>query len=188
MGRDNNTQVAARLGVSASTVGRWFTGTTPDPVQVVNFAREYDASPIAALLASGHLTKSDVERDVSFFDSSGLDEYSTATLIKEIESRLEVMGVYAGWVKSLVRDERAHAGLGPDMLRFLDPFTAPAKTDGSDFAQILPGGVQQKFAGNDIAFLQPRNVGGPGDDLEDLDETAGETTVQHEEDTDDYTP
>lgn len=188
MGRDNQSQVAAKLGVSGSTVGRWMTGTTPDPSQVLSFARQYGASSLEALLAAGHISKADIEKEVSFTEPTGLQEYSTSVLLEEVSNRLEIMGEYAGWIRGIAHGANSPAGLGLDALRYVDPFTAPASADGMDFVQPLQPHVEEAGTIDDMQMyrLRKKNVGGPAQD--ELDEAAGESNIRHEEDEDDYTP
>lgn len=50
--------IASRMGVSQSTVSRWFTGdrdNRPSAALAVDFARAYRGNPVHALVAAGYL-------------------------------------------------------------------------------------------------------------------------------------
>lgn len=78
------------VGASQSAISRWMTGKTaaPSAEKVIDFARAVGDSPVAALIASGHLRASDVEQAVRLSaDLPGLD---ADALLIELGRRLGV--------------------------------------------------------------------------------------------------
>jgi transcriptional regulator with XRE-family HTH domain len=65
IGDDDQTTVAARVGVSQPTVGRWLKGMVPDPGTVAALAEEYGRSVPEAFVAAGMLTVDQVGRSLS---------------------------------------------------------------------------------------------------------------------------
>jgi transcriptional regulator with XRE-family HTH domain len=65
IGDDDQTTVAARVGVSQPTVGRWLKGMVPDPGAVAALAEEYGRSVPEAFVAAGMLTVDQVGRSLS---------------------------------------------------------------------------------------------------------------------------
>lgn len=85
---DLNTVIAEKVGVDPATIGRWRTGSfAPKPRQVVEYARAYGQSPIAALIGSGYLTPEEAGIEVSVPDVS-LTDFSDSVLIDEVSRRL----------------------------------------------------------------------------------------------------
>lgn len=56
---DTLADVARRLNIARSTIGRWDNGQIPSPQEVIRFARVYNRSPVRALTAAGYLDPSD---------------------------------------------------------------------------------------------------------------------------------
>ena len=54
-------EAARRSNLSRSTITRWMAGSTPDPKDVIRFARAYGRSPGSALVAAGYLTDADLD-------------------------------------------------------------------------------------------------------------------------------
>lgn len=65
VGDDDQTTVAARVGVSQTTVSRWLKGMVPDPGTVAALAEEYGRSVPEAFVAAGMLTVDQVGRSMS---------------------------------------------------------------------------------------------------------------------------
>jgi transcriptional regulator with XRE-family HTH domain len=78
-------QIASRIGVSASNVGRWIRGEPGQPAaeNVIAFAKAFSRPPLEALTAAGYFTPSEV---VPKFRSP-LSEYSTSELFEELRKR-----------------------------------------------------------------------------------------------------
>lgn len=89
-GGENNLEIAARVGVSAVTVGRWKTGVTnePSPLDVVKYARAYGLNPLAAFIAIGYANADDLGVTVSV-PAITLADFSLIELAREIASRME---------------------------------------------------------------------------------------------------
>ena len=189
--------IAGKIPVDPATVGRWMSGsTTPQPLQVIAFARAYGLSPIPGLIAAGYLTPEDVGDGVVIQSTPTLDGIATHVLVDELERRLEVMSDYAGWIRSIASGDYSPAHLSADVLRYIDPAQPPANVRGEDFLEVLSphleetreiDGHQLYRPVNDIADARrARSVGTPSHT--DEAEAAAETDIPHEEDTDDYTP
>ena len=54
-------EAARRANLSRSTITRWLAGSTPDPKDVIRFARAYGRSPQTALVTAGYLDKGEVD-------------------------------------------------------------------------------------------------------------------------------
>lgn len=71
-------EAARRTNLSRSTLTRWLAGSTPDPKDVIRFARAYGRPPGSALVAAGYLTTEDLEGEqydiASVPDETLLDE------------------------------------------------------------------------------------------------------------------
>lgn len=130
--------IAEKVGVSASTVGRWRTGEIdPKPRQVAAFARAYGKSPLAALVAAGYLSEEDLEGDLTLGLASDLDEVSTLQMIDELRRRFEAMNDYLGWIRSIGRGVGHPAILSTGAVRYVDPAMAPAEADPQPFVDVL---------------------------------------------------
>lgn len=92
-----NNAIAEGIGVDPATVGRWRTGTVdPKPRQVVAYARAFDQSPVAALIAAGYLTAGEVDLPVSAPRAYTLDDFSALELATELVRRLREEGDVGG--------------------------------------------------------------------------------------------
>lgn len=162
-------EVAAKVGVDPSTVGRWLKGTTtPTPQQAVGFARSYGAHPVEALLASGYLAPEDVEGRFVIERTPALEAFSTRALVDELEERMEHMSDYAGWIVAAHRGENSPANLGDGVLRYLDPSTPPSETDPEAFRSVFGSRVTQTAEIDGVATFALRRVSASGDDDADL--------------------
>ncbi|MFJ4038243.1 hypothetical protein ACIPVB_09150 [Microbacterium sp. NPDC090007] len=130
--------IAGKSHVDPATVGRWMSGaSTPQPLQVIAFARAYGLSPIPGLIAAGHLTPDDVGDGVVIQSTPTLDNIATHALVDELERRLEVMSDYAGWIRSIASGSPSPANLSADALRYVDPAQPPSNVRGEDFIEAL---------------------------------------------------
>ncbi len=162
-------EVASKVGVDPSTVGRWLKGlTNPTPQQAVGFARAYGAHPVEALLASGHLLPEDVEGKFVIERTPGLEAFSTRALLEEIDGRIEVMSDYVGWIRAAYVGGTSPANLGDGVLRYLDPGTPPNETNPEPFKAVFGGAVRQTADIEGVAVFGLRNVGASGQDDADL--------------------
>lgn len=85
---DLNTVIAHKVGVDPATIGRWRTGAVdPKPRQVVEYARAYGQSPLAALIAAGYLTQEEIELPINIPNVSVAD-FDDLTLAEELLSRV----------------------------------------------------------------------------------------------------
>lgn len=84
---EKNAEIARRLHVDASNVTRWRKdGKTPEPQTAVDFALAYSVSPLAALIAAGHL---DADKLSGIFTApADLTDVTTAQLLDELQRRL----------------------------------------------------------------------------------------------------
>lgn len=189
-GSDTNAEMARKLGFAGSTITRWMDhSSTPKAKMAARFARVYKRNPLEALVAAEILDQEDIGDEVTIDTSSDLDDYSTDELMTELSKRLETMGEYVGWIRSIATGETPLARLGLDTLRYVDPFTRPSDVDALHFVTPLELVVSidetQTDRGNVLQFTPPKpDVGGPAQD--ELDEAAGESNIRHEEDEDDY--
>lgn len=167
--------IAGKIKVDPATVGRWMSGsTTPQPLQVIAFARAYALSPIPGLIAAGHLTPEDVGDGVIIQSTPTLDNIATHALVDELERRLEVMSDYAGWIRSIASGEASPANLSADVLRYVDPAQPPANVRGEDFLEALAPHLQESRDVDGSQTYRPvtdldqarrsRNVGTPSQD------------------------
>lgn len=167
---ETNTQVAKRVKVDPSTVGRWINALTmPTPTQAVAFARAYGSSPLEALLASGYLVPADIEGNVTIETTASIDAFSTGALLEELDGRLQVMSAYAGWIKSIAENKEGSAHLGQHALRYIDPYVPPADADPQPFLDVLGKHLVETEAIDGVPLYNvAANVGAPAEDEEDL--------------------
>lgn len=167
--------IAGKIPVDPATVGRWMSGsTTPQPLQVIAFARAYGLSPIPGLIAAGYLTPEDVGDGVVIQSTPTLDGIATHALVDELERRLEVMSDYAGWIRSIASGSTSPAHLSADILRYIDPAQPPANVRGEDFLEALAPHLEESRDINGSQTYRPvrklseareaRNVGTPSQD------------------------
>lgn len=137
-GRDNDTAIAEKVGISPSTVGRWRAGTVdPKPRQVVAFARAYGQSPIASLIAAGYLAADDLGDELLTVGGADLDAVSTDALLAELQHRIDSMGELANWVHAIARGEGSPASVAASTFRYASPNRAPSEVRGEDFTDAL---------------------------------------------------
>lgn len=85
-----NTKIAERIGIDATTVGRWKSGEVmPRPRQVVALARAYGLSPLGALVAADFLDKEDVGVDLEMPRLLNLEMFSTVELLEVAIKRVQ---------------------------------------------------------------------------------------------------
>lgn len=142
---DNDKTIAAKVGVSPSTIGRWRSGEIdPKPRQVVALARAYAKSPLAALVAADYLTADDLEDDLTLHYASDLDEISTLQLVDELRKRLDSINEYAGWIASISRETGHPTQMSRGALRYVYPAVPPSRVDGMDFIRPIENHLQQE--------------------------------------------
>lgn len=89
-GRDTNTEMAARTGISASAITRWLDGTVePRLNQILTVARAYGENPLGALVALGHITKDEATQFGGFPRGMQIREFTDIELAQEIVRRIE---------------------------------------------------------------------------------------------------
>lgn len=163
---ETNTDVARKVGVDPSTVGRWINGhTLATPQQAISFARIYNVHPIEALLSAGYLAPTDVEGEVTIETTASLESFSTRALIKEVSARLDVIAEYMGWVRASQEGSRSTAGLSEQVLRYIDPWTPPSEVKTDSFKLIFGEHLREfaEFEGVRV-FTVNGDVGGEDDD------------------------
>lgn len=183
---DMNSVIARKLAISPSTITRWINGSVhPEPKQAAEFARAYGRHPFEGLIAAEYLTAEDLQGEVSINTAVSLDSYSTDALMKEVTERLDVIGDYAGWIRSIVNGDESPARLGVSTLRYVDPTRPPVDVRGEDFLDVLEAHVEQgaDVAGDNVFQIRPNVRGVPETELL---EVSGETKVDHDKDNDDY--
>lgn len=74
-------EAARRTNLSRSTITRWLAGSTPDPKDVIRFARAYGRSPQTALVTAGYLEKCEVD------DRQDVTSIPDEALLNEIRRR-----------------------------------------------------------------------------------------------------
>lgn len=81
-----NAHIAAAIGITPSSVGRWSSGSNPDPAQAAAFARAYGRPVLEAFVAAGFLTPREAgERPAA---APSLATLSDIDLINEVWSRM----------------------------------------------------------------------------------------------------
>lgn len=83
-----NVAIAAKVGITPSSVGRWGKGSRPDPEQAAAFAKAYNRPVLEAFVAAGFLTPEEAG-EVPAAEPS-LDELSNRDLLAELTRRTEV--------------------------------------------------------------------------------------------------
>lgn len=80
-------EIAAKIGVTSSTVGRWKDrNVQPRANQVVAFARAYGRAPVEALIHAGYITPEEV--GIAIETATSMSEVSDAALVAELAGRL----------------------------------------------------------------------------------------------------
>lgn len=83
----NQATVALQGGVDQSTVSRWLKGSRPpSPEKAIEFARNLGDSPIAALIAAGHIEEDEAAQVVTLRTSAS--DLSDEQLVREVERRI----------------------------------------------------------------------------------------------------
>lgn len=80
--------IAEKMGVDTSTVGRWLKGSTgqPEAEKAINFARQYNRSPVEALIHAGYITADEIGQAVE--TAGSMKDVSDEALIGELGGRL----------------------------------------------------------------------------------------------------
>lgn len=81
-------QVAERIGVAASNVGRWLRGEPgmPRAETVIHFANVFNRPPMEAMIAAGYFSDDDIALTVV---RAPLSEYTDEELMAELAKRLQ---------------------------------------------------------------------------------------------------
>jgi transcriptional regulator with XRE-family HTH domain len=89
-------QIAAKIGVTSSTVGRWKDKEVqPRAEHVVEFARQFGRAPVEALIHAGYVKPEEVGAAVEL--AASMREVSDDDLVKELADRLaELRGLQLG--------------------------------------------------------------------------------------------
>jgi len=87
-GGDANSVIARKVGADPATIGRWKTGAVdPKPRQVVDYARAYGQSPIAALITAGYVDADELDLDIVPMPPS-LHDFPDIVLAEELLRRI----------------------------------------------------------------------------------------------------
>lgn len=87
---DNQSEIAERIGSSPSTVSRWMSGdVVPLATMVIQLARAYELSPVAALVAAGYLEPSEITDSGVQPRSLALHEFTEHELAVEMVRRVD---------------------------------------------------------------------------------------------------
>jgi transcriptional regulator with XRE-family HTH domain len=79
--------IAAKIGVTSSTVGRWKDrDIQPRANHVVAFARAYGRAPVEALIHAGYITPEEV--GIVIETATSMSDVSDAALVGELSGRL----------------------------------------------------------------------------------------------------
>jgi len=86
-----NAQIAKRIDVDGSTVGRWFSVASHQPKaeNVIALARAYGVDPVHALMVAGFLEAREVGERVLSGRDVGLGDFTDLELAQEIVRRIE---------------------------------------------------------------------------------------------------
>lgn len=82
---DNNQTIAAKVGITGPSVGRWRVGGV-DAGTATRFAKVYGRPPIEALIAAGYITEREAGAQPVTLPS--LDEFTDQELISEVQRRM----------------------------------------------------------------------------------------------------
>ena len=84
-GTMNQTEVAEKVGMAQSNVGRWLRGerAVPRAESVIAFARAFNQPPVEALIAAGYLTPDEAASTAR----TPLSQYSRDELFDELRNR-----------------------------------------------------------------------------------------------------
>jgi transcriptional regulator with XRE-family HTH domain len=83
---ESQREIAAKVGIDPSAVGRWKESVRPRAEHVVEFARKYQRSPIEAMIHAGYIHADEVGHAIEIAGS--MRDVSDAALIDELASRL----------------------------------------------------------------------------------------------------
>lgn len=86
-GDETQAQIAARIGITGPSVGRWSRGSNPDPDVAARFAREFGRPVLEAFIAANYLTPEEAGEQPSAVPS--LTELSHDELLAEVRRRME---------------------------------------------------------------------------------------------------
>jgi transcriptional regulator with XRE-family HTH domain len=85
---NNQSAIARAAGVNTGTVSRWVSGQSlPKAEQVINVARAFDESPLAALVAAGYLDDAEIPSGMVMPRMLQLRRFSDVELAKEVYAR-----------------------------------------------------------------------------------------------------
>lgn len=85
---NNQSAIARAAEVSTGTVSRWISGQMlPKAEQVINVARRFDESPLAALVAAGYLDPSEIPSGMTMPRMLQLKRFTDVELAKELYVR-----------------------------------------------------------------------------------------------------
>jgi transcriptional regulator with XRE-family HTH domain len=87
---DSQARIAARIGLTGPSVGRWAKGALPDPSTAAEFARQYGRPVLEAFLAAGFLTPEEAGETPAQRHSIGT--ISNEELLAEIRARFTKAG------------------------------------------------------------------------------------------------
>jgi transcriptional regulator with XRE-family HTH domain len=95
--------IAEATGIEQSSISRWKLGkNTPHADAVVHFARSYQASPVAALIAAGYLSPDEVEGVVEIA-ATPISQLTTSEVVgqlrdlfNELQRRVPTVGDIVG--------------------------------------------------------------------------------------------
>jgi transcriptional regulator with XRE-family HTH domain len=137
---DNDKTIAKKVGVSPSTIGRWWSGEIdPKPRQVVALAKAYGASPLGALVNAGYVSAEDLDLTITM--ATDLDAVSTYALLDEIQRRMELMNDFTGWATAIGEGNGSPAVLGEGQLRYVRPGVAPVDVNTEALVDAFDGHV-----------------------------------------------
>lgn len=85
-GEETNSAIGLKVGVTGSSVGRWATGSLPDPGAAARFAREYHRPVLEAFVAAGYLTPEEAQQRPA--ERHPITAYDDRDLVDEIYRRL----------------------------------------------------------------------------------------------------
>lgn len=103
-----NAHIAAAVGITPSSVGRWSKGSIPDPAQVTAFARAYNRPVLEAFIAAGFLTPEEAGEKPSAPPS--LATLDDDDLIAEVRRRMQGGQSDAGNAEAQKNDDGGGAG------------------------------------------------------------------------------
>lgn len=127
-GNATNADIANKIGVTGPSIGRWKSGSHPDPGTAATLARAYDRPVLEAFIAAGFLTAEEAQaRPTLEYDITRLDDDD---LLKEVERRMKEGGHDAGQASAQKISENGEAD-GDRNDSATDPVLDSASIDGS---------------------------------------------------------